>query len=132
MTKRVEKTEAEWRNELTPDQYEICRERGTEAPFTGKYDACKDDGVYVCSCCGAEVFDARHKYESGSGWPSFTRPFDEEAVHEQADASHGMVRTEVTCAACDAHLGHVFPDAPIETGQRYCINSVSLDLKARK
>ena len=132
MPKHVDKTEEEWRVELTPEQYQVCREKGTEEPFTGKYDGCKDDGIYVCACCGQELFDARYKYDSGSGWPSFTRPCDEEAVHEQADTSHGTVRTEVTCSACEAHLGHVFPDAPIDTGQRYCINSVSLDLKARK
>jgi peptide-methionine (R)-S-oxide reductase len=132
MTKRVEKTEPEWRSELTPEQYEVCREKGTEAPFTGKYDGCKDDGIYVCACCGQELFDARYKYDSGSGWPSFTRPSDEGAVQEHADTSQGMARTEVTCSSCDAHLGHVFPDSPIDTGQRFCINSVSLDLKTRK
>ncbi len=132
MVQRVEKTDAEWRDELTPEQYEVCRQRGTEQPFQGKYDSCKDDGVYVCTCCGQELFDARYKFDSRSGWPSFTRPTQDENVSTETDTSGGMVRTEVNCAACDAHLGHVFPDAPLDTGERYCINSVSLDLKARK
>ncbi len=132
MVRRVEKTDAEWRDELTPEQYEVCRQRGTEQPFTGKYDSCKDDGIYVCACCGQELFDARYKFDSGSGWPSFTRPARDENVSTETDTSSGMVRTEVKCAACDSHLGHVFPDAPLDTGDRYCINSVSLDLKTRK
>ena len=132
MVRRVEKTDAEWRDELTPEQFEVCRQRGTEQPFTGKYDSCKDDGVYVCTCCGQELFDARYKFDSRSGWPSFTRPTQDENVSTETDTSGGMVRTEVKCATCDSHLGHVFPDAPLDTGDRYCINSVSLDLKARK
>ncbi len=132
MVRRVDKTDAEWHEELSPEQYQVCREQGTEPPFTGKYDGCKDDGVYVCVCCGQELFDSEYKYDSGSGWPSFTRPREDENVATATDASQGMVRTEVKCSACDAHLGHVFPDAPLDTGQRYCINSVSLDLKTRK
>lgn len=132
MVRRVEKTDAEWHDELTPEQYEVCREGATERPFTGKYDSCKDDGIYVCACCGQELFDARYKFDSGSGWPSFTRPARDENVSTETDTSTGMVRTEVKCAACDSHLGHVFPDAPLDTGDRYCINSASLDLKARK
>ncbi len=132
MPKRVEKTESEWREKLSPEQYQVCREKGTEAPFSGKYDSCKDDGVYICVCCGQELFDAGFKFDSGSGWPSFTRPTGDDHVKTETDTSQGMVRTEVLCSACDAHLGHVFPDAPLDTGERYCINSVSLDLKARK
>ncbi len=132
MVRRVEKTDAEWHDELTPEEYEVCRQKGTERPFTGKYDSCKDDGVYVCTCCGQDLFDARYKFDSGSGWPSFTRPARDENVSTETDTSSGMVRTEVKCAACDSHLGHVFPDAPLDTGDRYCINSVSLDLKTRK
>jgi peptide-methionine (R)-S-oxide reductase len=132
MARHVEKTDAEWREQLTPEQYDVCRQQATEAPFSGKYDACKDDGVYVCVCCGQELFDAEYKFDSGSGWPSFTRPVEDGNVDTEADQSRGMVRTEVKCSACDAHLGHVFPDAPLDTGDRYCINSASIDLKARK
>jgi peptide-methionine (R)-S-oxide reductase len=130
--KRTEKNDAEWRDELTPEQYEVCREKGTEAPFTGKYDHCTDDGTYVCVCCGQELFSADYKYDSGSGWPSFTRPLEDENVVTDTDSSLGMVRTEVMCSGCDAHLGHVFEDAPLDSGKRYCINSVALDLKASK
>jgi len=131
MQKKVTKSEQEWRKELTPEQYAVCRMKGTERPFTGEYHATKTDGVYTCSCCGAELFDSATKYESGSGWPSFYEPSDDEGIKEEVDRSHGMARTEVMCNACGAHLGHVFPDGPRPTGLRYCINSVSLKLKPR-
>lgn len=131
MTEKVKKTDAEWQKELTPDQYAVCRCSNTEAPFTGKYANCKDQGTYVCACCGQELFDSTTKYDSGSGWPSFYQPADVANVQEKRDDSHGMVRTEVLCSRCDAHLGHVFPDGPQPTGLRYCINSVALDLKKR-
>lgn len=132
MPERVSKTDEEWKQELTDEQYAVCREKGTEAPFTGKYDGCKDDGVYVCVCCGLELFDSGFKFDSRSGWPSFTRAVEAENVKTEVDTSAGMVRTEVMCASCDAHLGHVFDDAPIDTGKRFCINSVSLDLKTKR
>ena len=122
--KRDEKTDAEWREQLTAEQYAVCREKGTEAPFTGKYEHCTDEGTYVCVCCGQELFSADYKYDSRSGWPSFTRPVKGESVTTATDAGQGMIRTEVMCSNCDAHLGHVFDDAPLETGKRYCINSV--------
>jgi peptide-methionine (R)-S-oxide reductase len=131
MSEKIEKTDAEWRATLTPEQYEVMRRKGTERAFTGAYWNCHDDGVYRCGSCGAELFDAGDKFESGSGWPSFTRAIAEGRVRTEVDHSHGMVRTEALCARCDAHLGHVFPDGPAPTGTRFCINSVSLDL-ARK
>lgn len=127
----TKKTDDEYKDALTPEQFEITRKKGTERAFTGKYWDCHDDGVYHCVCCGAALFDAKTKYDSGSGWPSFTDPMDGAPVGEQRDTSHGMVRTEVHCDACGAHLGHVFPDGPGESGLRYCINSASLDLKKR-
>ena len=127
--KQVDKSDEEWRQELSPEQYQICRQKGTERAFTGKYNECKEAGTYHCSCCGKELFRSETKYNSGSGWPSFYRPIAEDAVKTEADASHGMVRTEVLCNACNAHLGHVFDDGPEPTGLRYCINSVSLDLE---
>jgi len=132
MEKKVIKTEEEWQKELTPEQYAVCRMKGTERPFTGEYYKTKDRGVYSCSCCGAELFDSNTKYESGSGWPSFYEPIKGENIKEDTDQSHGMSRTEVLCNACGAHLGHVFPDGPRPTGLRYCINSVSLKLKPKE
>lgn len=132
MTKpRIEKTEEEWRGQLTPEQFAICRNKGTERAFTGKYYQCHDDGLYRCACCGAELFSSEAKYDSGSGWPSFYQPASGDAVKTHDDRGYGMVRTEVVCAACDAHLGHVFPDGPNPTGLRYCINSVSLELEKK-
>lgn len=126
MSDKVEKSEAEWRAELTPEQYHVCREKGTERAFTGAYYANKGRGTYRCACCGAELFDSSSKYDSGTGWPSFYEPASPVAVEAEEDRSHGMIRTEVHCSRCGAHLGHVFPDGPRPTGLRYCINSVSL------
>lgn len=132
MKDKIEKSEEEWEKELTPEQFQVCRMKGTEPPFTGKYYKTKDSGVYLCSACGNELFDSDTKYESGSGWPSFYKPIDQENVETEDDDSHGMRRTEVMCGKCGAHLGHVFPDGPKPTGLRYCINSVSLKLDAKK
>ena len=126
----VQKTDAEWRKELTPEQYDVLRRKGTERPFTGEYVDTKEAGVYRCAGCGAELFRSDAKYDSGSGWPSFVEPTSLESVVTETDTSHGMVRTEVTCAACGGHLGHVFPDGPGPGGQRYCINSCALELEA--
>lgn len=129
MPKKIEKTDAQWRAQLDPVQYQVTRERGTERAFTGKYHATKTPGTYKCVCCGEPLFSSTSKFDSGCGWPSFTRPLKEEAIEETRDTSHGMVRTEVTCDRCGAHLGHVFPDGPpADGGLRYCINSASLDL----
>ena len=127
MTDKIDKTDAQWRTELSPEQYHVCREHGTERPFTGKYYAHHEDGIYRCSCCGAGLFDSAHKFDSGTGWPSFWEAATSGAVATSEDSSHGMRRTEVHCKNCGAHLGHVFPDGPNPTGLRYCINSVSLD-----
>jgi len=126
---RVQKTEAEWQAELTPEQYRVLREKGTEAPFTGEYDHVFEPGTYHCAGCGAELFGSDAKYDSGCGWPAFYAPADAEAVGEEVDTTHGMVRTEVLCASCGGHLGHVFPDGPAPTGLRYCINSAALKLE---
>ncbi len=127
--KRVAKSEAEWRTQLAPEQYEVCRQKGTERAFTGKYDDCKRDGTYRCACCGNELFNSESKYDSGTGWPSFTQPIAEANVSTRDDRSTGSLRTEVVCSSCDAHLGHVFPDGPDPTGTRYCMNSIALDLE---
>jgi peptide-methionine (R)-S-oxide reductase len=129
MTNKVQKTDSEWREELTPEQYEVLRRQGTEPPFTGKYWNVKDDGMYHCAGCGAPLFSADTKFESGTGWPSFYEPATAEAVELETDASHGMIRAEVRCASCGGHLGHVFDDGPKPTGLRYCMNSSALDLQ---
>ena len=128
---KVEKTDAEWRAQLTPEQYRVLRQAGTERPFSGEYDHVFDDGVYRCAGCGAELFRSDAKYDSGCGWPAFSAPAEGEAVDEEIDTSHGMVRTEVLCASCGGHLGHVFPDGPRPTGLRYCVNSASLTLEEK-
>jgi peptide-methionine (R)-S-oxide reductase len=129
---KIDLPEREWRKRLTPEQYHVLREAGTERAFTGRYVDNHEDGVYRCAGCGAPLFDSDAKFESGSGWPSFTAPLAGEVVDEHSDVSHGMRRTEVRCAACDGHLGHVFPDGPGAEGLRYCMNSAALDFRPRK
>ena len=126
---KIKKSETEWEKDLTPEQYHVMRKAGTEPAFTGRYYKTKDQGTYVCAGCGQPLFASDTKYESGTGWPSFYKPIEEGAVEEHTDNAFGMRRTEVRCARCDGHLGHVFPDGPRPTGMRYCMNSAALDLK---
>jgi len=123
---KVQKSDSEWRQQLSEEEYQVCRQRGTERPFSGRYWDDKSPGLYVCTCCGEPLFDARCQFESGTGWPSFHQPCSEDSIETRNDRSHGMVRTEVLCRNCESHLGHVFADGPQPTGLRYCINSVSL------
>ena len=125
---KIVKTEEEWRRELTPEQYQVARQHGTERPFTGAYHNAKTPGTYRCVCCGEALFEAADKFDSGTGWPSFTKPIEDTRIKNVRDTSHGMIRTEVLCRRCDGHLGHVFEDGPGPEGLRYCLNSASLDL----
>lgn len=131
MADKVTKSDTEWREQLTAEQYHVTREKGTERPFTGEYNDCKTPGTYLCVCCGEELFESDTKFNSGTGWPSFFKPISDDAVTEESDTAFGMVRTEVMCARCDSHLGHVFPDGPAPTGLRYCMNSASLKLQEK-
>ena len=131
MTDKIQKTDDQWRSELTPEQYRIARQGGTERAFTGEHHDTKTDGTYTCVCCGLALFSSDHKYDSGSGWPSFHSPVEDRHVDKKSDQAHGMTRVEVVCSGCDAHLGHVFEDGPNPTGQRYCVNSASLKLEPK-
>jgi peptide-methionine (R)-S-oxide reductase len=129
VAEKIRKNDAEWRKELTPNQYHVTRQKGTEPPFTGEYESTETPGTYNCVCCGQPLFRSEDKFHSGCGWPSYTAPLAGDAVEEERDTSHGMQRTEIRCSRCEAHLGHVFEDGPQPTGLRYCINSVALKLK---
>ena len=132
MKEKIQKSDEEWRKELTPEQFQVCREKGTERPFSGKYHDCKDNGVYQCVCCGNDLFSSEAKFDSGTGWPSFWTPIEPQCADEHSDNNHFMQRVEVLCNSCGAHLGHVFDDGPPPTNRRYCINSVSLKLANEK
>ena len=126
MNDKIKKSEQEWKQQLTDEEFDVCRKKGTERPFSGEYYDLKEAGMYRCRCCGEPLFSSTSKFDSGSGWPSFYRPATDKGVAEAPDSSHGMTRTEILCSNCDSHLGHVFPDGPQPTGLRYCVNSLSL------
>jgi peptide-methionine (R)-S-oxide reductase len=132
MMEPIKKSDAEWKKQLTPEQYHVTREKGTEPPFSGEYAGTKAKGVYACVCCGQPLFTSDAKYESGTGWPSFCQPLEKDAIALENDENHGMIRTEAKCSRCDAHLGHVFDDGPQPTGLRFCMNSAALKLQEKK